>query len=88
MTWIFTFGFGQIDPKTGLSLANLFVEVELDPEAGLAEGVETARHRMIDRFGGGAQGGNWAFDYPNREAAGVDRFRLHEIDFDTGQVLA
>lgn len=87
MTWIFTFGFGQHDPRTGLSLADRYVEVELDPELGLAEGVEAARRRMLDRFGGHEHGGNWAFDYPNRERAGVDDYRLSRIDFETGQVV-
>ncbi len=33
-----------------------------------------ARHEMIRRFGT-----KWAFQYDSAEAAGVDRFNLHEV---------
>lgn len=85
MTWIFTFGFGQIDPRTGRHLDNCFVEVELHPQLGLLDAVEHARRQMLARFGGHERGGNWAFDYRDREAAGVARYDLTEIDFETGQ---
>lgn len=79
-TTIFTFGFGQRDPRTGDSLANRYVRVEADD-------VEAARILMLTRFGrvGASNAGNWAFDYPDEEAAGVDRYELIEIDFDSGR---
>ena len=86
MTWIFTFGYGQRDPLTGDSLADRFVEVKL-ADIGLSGAVEAARLRMLARFGGEERGGNWAFDYPDRETAGVDQYGLTEIDFDTGRAI-
>jgi hypothetical protein len=38
---------------------------------------------MYERFGR-----DWAFDYATEDDAGVDRFRLSEIDFDTGAVIS
>lgn len=79
-TIIFTFGFGQTDPLTGASLANRYVKVE-------APDRDTAAEAMLDRFGNRYPGkalGNWAFDYPDEDAAGVERYGLVEIDFATG----
>jgi len=77
---IFTFGFGQTDPLTGRALANRYVRVEADD-------VEAARLKMLDRFGNRYHGcaGNWAFDYPTEDDAGVDRWHLIQIDFATGE---
>jgi hypothetical protein len=73
---LFTFGFGQTDPRTGESLSNCYVWVEADD-------IEAARHVMVERFGhrypDGKALGNWAFDYPDEDAAGVARYGLHEI---------
>lgn len=80
MIIIFTFGYGQTDPRTGMSLANRYVRVE-------AADRDAAAERMIDRFGHRYPGralGNWAFDYPDEDAAGVERYGLVEIDFTTG----
>jgi hypothetical protein len=87
MTWIFTFGYGQTDPKTGRSLADRYVRVPIDGDAPVAQAVEAARRKMLARFGGHERGGNWAFDYPTRDAAGVDRYALTEIDFETGEAI-
>lgn len=80
MTVIFTFGFGQSDPRTGNSLANRYVRVE-------AADLDAAKRRMVARFGNVSPtcAGNWAFDYPDEDAAGVDRYRLIEIDFHSGR---
>ena len=77
MTWIFTFGYGQHDPRTGRELDDRFVRVE-------ADGYYQARARMLERFGDPNGAGNWAFDYETEEDAGVDRYRIIEIDFETG----
>lgn len=78
MRRLFTFGFGQTDPKTGRALDNRYVWVE-------GSSVEDCRRQMLDRFGRRYHGaGNWAFDYPDAEAAGVERHRLIEIDLETG----
>jgi hypothetical protein len=69
---LFTFGFGQTDPLTGESLANCYVWVEADDR-------EAARRIMLDRFGRAETGGNWAFDYPDEDAAGVHRYGMREI---------
>jgi hypothetical protein len=77
---IFTFGYGQTDPLTGKSLADRYVRVEAPDRNAAAE-------RMLDRFGNRYPGhalGNWAFDYPDEDAAGVERYGLVEIDFTTG----
>lgn len=76
MRRLFTFGFGQTDPLTGESLADCYVWVE-------AADLGVARQLMLNRFGG-EHVGNWAFDYPDGEAAGVDRYGLREIDFASG----
>jgi hypothetical protein len=82
MQTIFTFGFGQHDPLTGAELANRFVRIE-------ANDLKAAKRKMIDRFGHASPHafGNWAFDYPTEDAAGVDRYHLIEIDFVTGDDL-
>ena len=83
-TWIFTFGYGQTDPRTGRSLADRYVIVDVDrDEAGFYD-LDAARRRMLVRFGNAGGTGNWAFDYPDEEAAGVNRYGLIQIDFETG----
>lgn len=77
MTRIFTFGYGQHDPRTGRGLDDRFVRVEGDTDQHL-------RAKMLDRFGAGNGLGNWAFDYESEDAAGVARYGLIEIDFQTG----
>lgn len=65
-TWIFTFGFGHAHPETGESLANCFVEIEGD--------IDSTREVMEAHFGN-----KWAFQYPTRQQAGVEKFKLKEI---------
>lgn len=64
---IFTFGFGHVHPDTGRSLANHYIVI-------WAESAQEARTKMYERFGQ-----KWAFEYPSREAAGVERFGLIEL---------
>ena len=78
MRRLFTFGFGQYDPLTGESLADCYVWVASDD-------LNAARRFMVDRFGRVGYSGNWAFDYPDEDSAGVARFGLREIDFNSGQ---
>jgi hypothetical protein len=72
VTTICTFGAGQVDPRTGHSMANRFVRVE-------AATRQAARAAMFERFGKA-----WAFDYRTEEEAGVRQYGLVEIDFETG----
>lgn len=65
--WIFTFGFAHVHPETGESLANCYVVIpDLD--------VNESRELMNERFGN-----KWAFQYPSRKAAGVEKWNLREI---------
>lgn len=66
--WIFTFGFDHVHPKTGESLANCYIEVPGD--------ANSSRELMQEHFGV-----KWAFQYPTKEAAGVERHGLKEILF-------
>ena len=66
--WIFTFGFDHIHPETGRRLANHYLVIR-------AEDSETARAEMVRRFGT-----KWAFQYPSREMAGVDKWHLAELE--------
>ena len=75
---LFTFGYGQTDPKTNWSLDNKYVWV-------VAENKEEAKEKMLERFGHKGNGfGNWAFDYDDEQSAGVHKYNLTEIDFITG----
>lgn len=87
-TWIFTFGYGQVDPRTGRPLADCYVVVDVDKDATGRPDLQAARRQMLNRFGNAGGAGNWAFDYPDEEAAGVARYRLTQIDFVTGRVIA
>ena len=66
--YIVTFGFDQVNPITGKSLANHYVRVP-----GIDE--EDARMKMVARFGN-----TWAFIYPSEERAGVQKFKLKELE--------
>jgi hypothetical protein len=65
-SWIFTFGANHKHPATGESLLGCFIEVPGN--------AKTSRERMFESFGP-----NWAFQYRNREDAGVDRFSLKQL---------
>lgn len=67
VTHIFTFGHGHTHPVTGKSLADHYVAIT-------AESSTLCRAEMLNRFGR-----NWAFEYPTRERAGVDRYNLIEL---------
>lgn len=67
VTRIFTFGSGQSHPVTGESLADHYVAIT-------AESAAACRAEMLNRFGR-----DWAFEYPTRERAGVDRYNLIEL---------
>jgi hypothetical protein len=66
--FIFTFGFGQTDPKTGASRSGCFVRID-------APDWEAARREMAYRYGR-----QWAFQYESEEEAGVREFALTEIE--------
>lgn len=65
--WIFTFGFGHTHPVTGESLSRCYVVIDGDHEQ--------ARATMVQYFGL-----KWAFQYPNEEKAGVEKWKLSRID--------
>lgn len=65
--WIFTFGFDHTHPETGESLANCYVAI---PNLNINE----SRELMEQRFGH-----KWAFQYPSRKAAGVEKWKLREV---------
>lgn len=65
--WIFTFGFGHVHPVTGESLANCYVVITGD--------VNTSREAMARLFGL-----KWANQYPSKEAAGVEKYRLRQVE--------
>jgi hypothetical protein len=66
--WIFTFGFADTHPQTGESLASCYVRVPGD--------VMSSRTLMASVFGN-----KWSMQYPNEEAAGVERYNMTEIPF-------
>lgn len=66
---IFTFGFGHKHPVTGQSLAHHYVVIE----------GQTSKHcrcKMLNHFGNA-----WAFEYPDEEYAGVEKFNLTELSW-------
>jgi hypothetical protein len=65
--YVFTFGYGQLHPETGLGLEHRFVAIR-------AESAEEARVRMVRYFGQ-----RWGFQYQSREEAGVERHGLREL---------
>ena len=66
--WVFTFGFGHVDPRTGESLGNRYVVIEGD--------INDSREKMIKRFGN-----KWAMQY--REGDKTDemiaKYNLKEL---------
>lgn len=66
--WFFTFGFGHVHPVTGESLANCYTTIMGD--------VNTTRALMAEKFGN-----KWAFQYPSREAAGVEKYNLKYVEY-------
>lgn len=77
-TYIYTFGYGQTDPLTGNKLDNRYVKIKGNSR-------EETHQKMLQRFGYGNSTGNWAFDYLNEEQAGVKKYGIIEIDFETGK---
>jgi hypothetical protein len=67
--WVFTYGFGHHHPVTGAPLGNCYTCIRGTFEA--------ARRAMVDRHGN-----RWAFQYVDREAAGVDHHGLREVPFE------
>lgn len=68
--WIFTFGYGHTDPRSGTSLAECYCVIHGT--------FREARREMVEMFGV-----KWAHQYESRDAAGVDRFGLRPIDTHT-----
>lgn len=64
--FIFTFGLDHIHPLTGESLMGRFIAIR-------APDHETARAMMVGRFGT-----RWAFQYPSREAAKIEKYKMRE----------
>lgn len=64
---VFTFGFDQVDSE-GNSLSGCYVVVP--------GSLYLSRHRMLQRYGR-----NWAFQYPDEEAAGVKKWNLKRIEW-------
>ncbi len=67
--WIFTFGYDHEHPISGEPLRNHYVVI-----TGTAG---EAREKMASMFGV-----KWSNQYPTREAAGVERFKLQELRVD------
>lgn len=65
---VFTFGYSHHHPVTGQNLGKCYVKVDGD--------ADLARARMF----ASVFGRRWAFDYPNAEAAGKDKFNLIEVE--------
>jgi hypothetical protein len=86
-TRVFTFGYGQTDPRTRQPLDDCYVVVEVDEDGPFTAVVAAARRKMLDRFGNAEYGGNWAFDYSDEESAGVEMYGLTQIDFITGKAV-
>lgn len=63
-TWYFTFGFDHKDPVTGESRSDRYIEIT-------AHTAEAAREAMFEHFGV-----RWAFQYPDKQSAGIDRWGL------------
>lgn len=68
MSSIFTFGPDHKHPLTGESLGRSFIWLPGD--------VKVSRFLMLHLFGP-----NWAFQYPDETAAGVQRYRLTRLDW-------
>jgi hypothetical protein len=66
--WFFTFGFDHVHPVTGESLANCYTTIMGD--------IDQTRALMAERFGN-----KWAFQYPSREAAGVEKYGLKYVEY-------
>lgn len=67
-TYIFTFGTNHVTAD-GMSLGNFYVEI--DGTYG------EARQKLVE-----ARGPKWAFQYNNKDEAGVDRFNLMKVSLD------
>lgn len=65
--WVFTFGFGHVDPKTGDPLGNCYVVIDGT--------FDEARATMRRHFGY-----QWSMQYANEHEAGVGIFALTRID--------
>lgn len=65
--FIFTFGFNQKLPD-GKDATNGYVSIR-------AENSERAREEMIREYGY-----NWAFQYDSKEAAGVEKYNLWDVN--------
>lgn len=65
--WVFTFGFGHVDPKTGDPLGNCYVVIDGT--------FDEARATMRRHFGY-----QWSMQYANEHEAGVGIFALTQID--------
>lgn len=64
--YYFTFGFGHVDPGSGLSLANCYTVIRGT--------FNSARDEMVARYGN-----KWAFQYGSAEEAGVERWGLRRV---------
>lgn len=66
--WLFTFGFGHVDPRTGDSLANHYVVIEGD--------INESRDKMIERFGR-----QWAMQYRDNDETDemIAKYNLKEL---------
>lgn len=66
MTYVFTFGFDHQHPRYAQSLGKSYIEIPGD--------IEQSRRLMLFLFGR-----DWAFQYPDKESAKVDRYNLKPI---------
>lgn len=67
--FIFTFGFDHKHPDSGRRLSGCYTVVE-------GEDAEDARNKMMAKFGT-----KWAFQYVNRQQAGVKKYNLQQVQF-------
>lgn len=65
--WIFTFGYDHFHPLTGAPLARCFIRIRGTRESARAE--------MLRRFGT-----RWAYQYVDEAEAGVEKWKLREIE--------
>ena len=66
-TWVFTFRWEQVDPQTGADMSSCYTTM-----VGTKQG---ARLKMIARYGK-----HWAYQYPDKEAAGVKKWGLKKVE--------
>lgn len=66
MSFVFTFGYDHKSPDSGETLGRNYIEIDGD--------VESTRQVMLFLFNR-----DWAFQYPSKERAGVEKYRLTPV---------